>query len=242
MIKQIPNLITLLNLLSGSIGLVFIYEGHLEAGSLMILAGAFFDFMDGMAARLLKVTSDIGKDLDSLADVVTFGVLPGMILYRMISDQATGLSLNEFWKDLLPFTALLIPVFSAIRLARFNNDTRQTFHFRGLPTPANALFISTLPFILNLPGSALPFQLWIRNWISSPVTLLILTPILAWLLISDLPLLSLKFKSLSFKGHEAIIVLLLSGLILLVWLGVAASVIILLLYLLISIAALRNER
>jgi len=137
--SHIPNTITLLNLFSGVMGIIWVLDGQLLYGAYFVLIAAGFDFLDGFVARLLKVQSEIGKELDSLADVVSFGVLPGIMLFTMVRDQA-----ELPW---LPYLTLIVPMLSAYRLAKFNLDTRQTDRFIGLPTPANALFISALPHL-----------------------------------------------------------------------------------------------
>ncbi|OZA56958.1 MAG: CDP-diacylglycerol--serine O-phosphatidyltransferase, partial [Sphingobacteriales bacterium 39-40-5] len=139
--KHIPNSVTCLNLFSGCLGIVFAFQGNLIWASYAIVIAAVFDFFDGMLARLLKAYSDIGKELDSLADMVSFGVLPSVIIYQLfaLSPQI------DFGADWLSFSAFIIAVFSALRLAKFNIDTRQSENFIGLPTPANALLIASFP-------------------------------------------------------------------------------------------------
>ena len=146
--RNIPNFITTLNLLTGVTGIWFVLESNPFTGALLVFLAAFFDFMDGMAARTLNAYSDVGKSLDSLADVVSFGVLPGIMVFKLQS-IALGAGADFQWSDdfsvvekILLLTPLIIPAFSAIRLARFDNDERQTTEFRGLPTPANAIFIA----------------------------------------------------------------------------------------------------
>jgi len=148
--EQIPNAITLLNLLTGCIAIVFGFEDQLVIASCLIGLAAVFDFFDGFAARLLKVSSPIGKELDSLADVVSFGIVPGVILYRLLSGNIDCPVINIAGKNIVPFIAFLIPLFSAIRLAKFNTDERQTDSFIGLPTPANAILIACRMFFLLL--------------------------------------------------------------------------------------------
>ena len=145
MIKYIPNILTLFNLASGCFGIVMVFRGELQLGSIMIWAGALFDFFDGFAARILKSTSPIGKDLDSLADLVTFCFLPASIVYVLISLGTKN--------EIIPFSGYLLVIFGALRLAKFNNDTRQTENFYGLPVPSSAIFVSGLPFILSLQTS-----------------------------------------------------------------------------------------
>jgi CDP-diacylglycerol--serine O-phosphatidyltransferase len=187
-IAQIPNLLTLLNLLFGVIGIVWVLDGDILSGAYFILIAAGFDFLDGFVARLLKVQSDMGKELDSLADVVSFGVLPGLILFMMTKNQTEP-------ESFLPYLTLIVPMLSAYRLAKFNLDTRQSDRFIGLPTPANALFISTLPYL------ALQWPL-MEQWLSSPVVLILLAWIFAILLVAEIPLIALKFKSLAFLKNK----------------------------------------
>ena len=146
--KHIPNAITSLNLVSGCIAIILTFNFDLKYAAYFILLAAVFDFFDGMAARWLHVKSAIGKELDSLADIVSFGVAPGLIVFQLCA-VSNDIVLFAGEINLVPFIALLIPVFSALRLAKFNLDTRQTESFIGLPVPANALMIASLPLILN---------------------------------------------------------------------------------------------
>lgn len=184
--SQIPNSLTLLNLLSGVIGILFVLQGKVESGAYFIFLSAFFDFLDGFAARLLNVAGEIGKQLDSLADLVSFGVLPGFIIFK-ICESNTEL----VW---LPYLTLILPLLSAYRLAKFNIDTRQSDRFIGLPTPANALFFSTLLFLGDK---------WevIDTWIQTPWVLVVLAWIFSILLVSEIPLIALKFKTFSFSAN-----------------------------------------
>ena len=185
---QIPNLLTLLNLFSGVIGIIWILNGHLLTGAYFVLIAAGFDFFDGFVARLLKVQSDMGKELDSLADVVSFGVLPGLILFMMTKNSVAA-------DSYLPYLTLIVPMLSAYRLAKFNLDTRQSDRFIGLPTPANALFISTLPYLaLEWPALA--------EWFSIPLVIIGIAWVLAILLVTEIPLIALKFKSTSFSKNR----------------------------------------
>lgn len=168
-------------------------SGNLVAALLWIIIGAVFDFFDGMVARLLHVSSPIGKELDSLADVVTFGVAPSMMVFyelNVIDYPAT----METWRDYVPYVAFLIAAFSALRLAKFNLDTRQTSSFIGLPTPANALFwgslLAGMPQLIENRGSGGLFLL------------LVLTALSCWLLVSELPMFALKFKHWGLRGNE----------------------------------------
>ncbi|RZK73966.1 MAG: CDP-diacylglycerol--serine O-phosphatidyltransferase, partial [Pedobacter sp.] len=136
--KHIPNAITCANLFSGCIGIVYAFNGDLKTVAFFVILSGIFDFFDGFVARLLKVKSEIGKELDSLADVISFGFLPGVIVFQLLNIENSGY---------LPYLAFLIPVFSAYRLAKFNLDTRQTEEFIGLNTPMNTFFIISLPYL-----------------------------------------------------------------------------------------------
>ncbi len=194
---QIPNTLTLLNLLFGVVGIVWVLDGQVLAGAYFVLIAAGFDFLDGFAARLLKVQSDMGKELDSLADVVSFGVLPGLILFVMAKPSAGP-------DSLLPYLTLIVPMLSAYRLAKFNLDTRQSERFIGLPTPANALLLSTLPYL------ALQWPL-LGDWLSNPIVLVGIAWVFAILLVSEIPLIALKFKNFAFaKNRYRYILILLS--------------------------------
>ncbi|MCH7400642.1 CDP-diacylglycerol--serine O-phosphatidyltransferase [Belliella kenyensis] len=191
--KHIPNFITCLNLLSGMIGIYFVLKGEIHFGAYFIILAAVFDFLDGFLARILKVHSEIGKQLDSLADLVTFGVLPAFIMFQWIKD------INP--ESILYFFALIIGIFSALRLAKFNVDTRQSDRFIGVPTPANALLISTLPFLYERFPSSF-------EWLANPFMLLATSVIMSFLLVAELPLIALKFKdfSLSNNGFRYLII------------------------------------
>lgn len=190
--KQIPNTITCCNLISGCIATVFAISGKADIALLWILIGAVFDFFDGMSARLLNVSSPIGKELDSLADDVTFGVAPSSILFAELGVMEFP-SFLEGIRQFLPFLAYIMAAFSALRLAKFNLDERQATSFIGLPTPANALFWGAL-----VAGGS--------QWIeSSPwMTLILLAGICisSWLLVSEVPMFALKFKHWGWKGNE----------------------------------------
>jgi CDP-diacylglycerol--serine O-phosphatidyltransferase len=203
--KHLPNAITCLNLLCGCLALTFIFNGDLVMGAYLVGAAAVADFFDGLLARALRVSSPIGKDLDSLADMVSFGVVPGAIMYQLLSlprlaagqTVATSYlhvpSTNEF---LLPFVGFLITIFSALRLAKFNNDTRQTTSFIGLPTPACTLVVASLPLILANDNFG------VASFILNPWLLLGLSVLLSGLLVAELPLFALKFKNLRWLGNR----------------------------------------
>lgn len=218
---QIPNLLTLLNLLFGVIGIIWVLNGDILSGAYFVLIAAGFDFLDGFVARLLQVPSAIGKELDSLADVVSFGVLPGLILYMMAKNQTEP-------DSFLPYLTLIIPMLSAYRLAKFNLDTRQSDRFIGLPTPANALFISTLPYLaIQMP--------MIDQWLSSPMVVICIAWVFAILLIAEIPLIALKFKSFSFSENKFRFILIFISVAMFAWLQVAGIPIIILAYIGLSV-------
>lgn len=224
--KNIPNLITLGNLTCGLLSILFAFEGNLVLAGTFIFYGAILDFFDGFAARLLKVNSEIGKQLDSMADMVTFGVAPGILMYQLIAmtnENQLGIS-HELTISLIAF---LIPIFSAIRLAKFNIDTRQISSFIGLPTPAAAIFIASLPIIGANYYTNFSLEL-----------LIVSTVILSILLVAELPLFSLKIsKGETLKNQLNIIriAFLISSVILLFILKFAAIPFIVILYIFLSI-------
>ena len=210
--NHIPNFITCLNLLSGCLGITFMFEGHSDWAVFAMLIAAVFDFFDGFVARLLKVSSSIGKDLDSLADMVSFGLLPSIILYNLM--------LNSTNHNLLPYLAFSIAIFSALRLAKFNSDTTQTSSFSGLPTPASALFIAALPFI-NVPGG-------------SP-TYIIIAFVLSFLMVSNIRLFALKFNNYSWGDNKTRFIFLIISVLLLVFIKWYSLPAIILIYVLLSV-------
>ena len=220
--KNIPNAITCLNLLCGCMAIVFAYNHHLDYAAWLIGIAAIFDFLDGMAARLLNVHSEIGKQLDSLADMVTFGVAPGAILFMMIQSTLTLTNAYLVW------VTLLIPVFSAIRLAKFNIDTRQSDSFIGMPTPANAMLIGSLPLIIKYHPD---FSIVIYNTNS----LILLTVLMSLLLVAELPLFALKFKNFTFTDNKLRYVFLGSSVVLLILFHFIAIPIIVFLHIILSV-------
>ena len=218
----------------GCVALVFISRGELAIGSLLVLLGAFFDFFDGMAARLLKVGSPMGAELDSLADVVTFGVVPAYISFQLLRSSTD-------W-NYIPYIAFVIAIFSALRLAKFNVDDRQTDSFIGLPTPANALFWISIP-LMQWQGLNFESVIDISSielFFLKPTVILISTFVFSILLVVELPLLSLKFKSLSWKGNQNRFLLLIFSLPLIALFYFAAIPFILLLYLILSLIENRS--
>jgi CDP-diacylglycerol---serine O-phosphatidyltransferase len=236
--KHIPNFITSLNLTAGFIAIIFAANGDLVTSSWLILAAMIFDFLDGFSARLLKAYSAIGKELDSLADVVSFGVAPGFIIYHLLNDS---LSLNSemiansesLRTALILFIPAIMPVCAAIRLAIFNLDSTQATTFKGLPTPANGLAVISLVIAGHYSQSAL-----ISNLTGSPVMLLLITLILSLLMVSRIPLLSLKVTNLKLKGNEGRYILIILVLITLAIFGIAAIPLIIPLYIIASLVSL----
>ncbi len=218
--NHIPNILTSLNLLSGMIGIYYVLDGKLEYGLYFILIAAVFDFFDGFVARILKVQGELGKQLDSLADMVTFGVLPAFILFVWIGIESD----NTY----MPFIALMVGIFSALRLAKFNIDERQSNRFIGVPTPANALLISSLPFFAaRFPD--------LGGFISNPYTLAVITIIMSLLLVAELPLIALKFKNYNFQDNIFRYLTLIIGLISIILWGFAGIPIAIISYIALSV-------
>lgn len=221
--RNIPNALTCGNLLCGCIGVVEAFHNNLLLSCILIGIALIFDFFDGFLARLLKVASPIGKDLDSLADMVTFGLLPSIIVYQLLMQSIPDLF--GIWKA---YPAFIIAIFSAIRLAKFNNDPRQSDSFIGVPTPANAMLVASLPLIVHIEGG-----MW-KDIIINTNNLLVFSAIMSYLLVMEMPLIALKFKSFGWVGNEARYLLLLSTMILLLTLKIVAVPAILVLYILMS--------
>jgi len=217
LVRHIPNMLTSANLLCGCLGLISVFGNYPVEPAYFIWAACVFDFFDGFAARLLKVSSPIGKELDSLADMISFGVLPAMAMYTWI-DSTSGVS----W---LSYIALMIAVFSSFRLAKFNVDTRQADTFIGVPTPANALFLTSLVF---LPES-------MRTIIFTAPVLTGITVVFSLLLVAPFELFALKFKDFSWKNNKIRFSFLAVSVILLMFLKAGALPAIILSYILISL-------
>jgi CDP-diacylglycerol--serine O-phosphatidyltransferase len=222
--KHIPNAITCANLFSGCIGIVYAFNGQLETAAYFVLLSGIFDFFDGLAARALNVKSSIGKELDSLADMVSFGFLPGAVMFQLLRQ-------SDYTFEYLPYLGFIITVFSALRLAKFNIDTRQTEDFIGLNTPMNTLFVVSLPFI----------QQDYPALVNSAILLLALTAILSALLVSEIRIFSLKFSSTSWKLNKVKYIFLILSALLIPFLKFAAVPFILVLYIALSIAHFRQN-
>ncbi len=182
--KHIPNIITSCNLISGCIATCYAFLGQTEIALLWIVIGAVFDFFDGMSARLLKVSSPIGKELDSLADDITFGVAPSTILFYQLTVLDYPGFLEPF-REYIPYLAFIMAAFSALRLAKFNLDERQTLGFIGLPTPANALFWGSL---------VVGYGKYLESVEYMSLLLIVLMFVSCWLLVCEVPMFALKFK------------------------------------------------
>ena len=220
--KHIPNSITCLNLISGCIATYWAFQGDAQLALLFIVIGAVFDFFDGMVARLLHVSSPIGKELDSLADDITFGFAPSAIVFNFLVPLTTHLS------PIIPYLAFIMAAFSALRLAKFNLDERQALGFIGLPTPANALFWGSLLVGLGEDIATLPYAVY-----------LILAGILisSYLLVSEIPMFALKFKSWGWQGNEVKYIFLLTCIPLLLLLEVSGLAAIIAWYVILSVVS-----
>jgi CDP-diacylglycerol--serine O-phosphatidyltransferase len=221
--RHVPNIITLLNLFCGCIALVFAKDSNFEMAFYFVSLGIFLDFFDGFFARLFKVSSPLGLQLDSLADMVTSGVVPGFVMFSMMSN-------NNDVTSWFPYLGFLITLGSCYRLAKFNIDTRQTDSFIGLPTPANALFILSLPLVLKYTGSLFVLEILVNPWVLLGITLFS-----AFILNAEIPLFSLKVKNFTLKGNGLQIFFLAMCLLLLLFLQYAGIPLIILMYILLSV-------
>lgn len=233
--KHVPNIITLCNLASGLIALVYAFDTHYQMAFVWVCIGIFFDFWDGFFARILKAQSPIGLQLDSLADMVTSGVVPGLIMFQMlvgIEDmrEEYNLSSDNFYLGLLPYAGFIITLASCYRLAKFNVDTRQTDSFIGLPTPANALFILSLPMILAHSDT----DSFLFTFLSNPYVLIGITFLSAFMLNAEIPLFSLKVKYFNWETHKTQVIFLVISVLLLFFFQYLAIPLIILFYVVLS--------
>lgn len=245
--RHIPNIVTLLNLFSGCIALIFAVYGNFVAAAIFVFLGIFFDFFDGLLARKLNVQSPLGIQLDSLADLVTSGVVPGVIMFKLISlatdssgfDYAnswvTGMSWENLNIPLLPLIGLFIALASCYRLAKFNLDEDQQSYFKGLPVPANTLVILSLPLILEYQNSDLINAIIINKWFLIGLTLLS-----CYLLNSNIKLFALKFKNYGFKDNAVRYIFLIISVVMLIVLHFAAIPLIIAFYILLSLIDRKN--
>ena len=224
----VPNIFTISNLLSGTLAIIAVFNGNYHLTLWLTVAALVFDFLDGLLARLLRVHSEMGKQLDSLADMVTFGVLPGLFVFHLL-EQAQSLG-SEPVPGFLPYIGLLIPAFTALRLAKFNLDERQTEHFIGLPSPASAFLIISLCFWGLTTKSE-----FTRQIILHPFLMTIVTIGSSLLLVAELPLLSLKIKNLSWRENRGRFLLVLLAAIIILVFRFRALAFIVPLYLLLSL-------
>jgi len=234
--KHIPNAITLLNLASGLLAIIAIFKGYYDEAFLFVCLGIFFDFWDGFFARKFNVSGELGLQLDSLADVVTSGVVPGLMIFKLLQDiQEDDTSIyylteEYYYMGFVPYLGFIVTLASAYRLAKFNIDTRQTDSFIGLPTPANALFIMSIPMI-QFEGT----HEWLVNALFNPFVLLIISLVSAYMLNAEIPLFSLKIKDFSWDKNKLQVFFLTIAATLLLFLGFTALPIIILLYVVLSV-------
>ncbi|MFD0991767.1 CDP-alcohol phosphatidyltransferase family protein [Tenacibaculum geojense] len=241
----IPNLLTLGNAFCGTLAVIFAVKGDFYATALLVTFGIAFDFFDGFAARLLNVQGELGKQLDSLADMITSGVVPGIVMMQLLINALDKDAVGYFGVDEygqsgsnLPYIGLLITLFACYRLAKFNIDTRQSDSFIGLPTPATSLFVISLPIILEYSDYDIVLSL-----INNPIFLILVTLVLSVLMVSELPLFSLKFKTFTLKDNLIKYVFLLISIILLTVFQLVAIPAIIIVYILISVLSnFKNKR
>ena len=240
--KFIPNGITILNLLCGCIGAVYAFNDSLILAGMYVALGIFFDFFDGLAARVLNVSSELGKQLDSLADMVTSGLVPGIVMCQLladatghgdallgVNDDASWSSATTLFKE-ITFLGFFITAASAYRLANFNIDTRQSDSFIGVPTPANAIFIISLGILAQVGEVN-----WVYDMLSNPYVLIVITLLSCYALNAEIPLFALKFKQRGFKGNEIRYVFLLLSVVAIMVLQLYAIPCIIVLYVLMSL-------
>jgi len=243
--KQIPNLLTLGNLFCGTIATILAVQSDFVTAGLFVVIGIFLDFFDGFVARLLKVSGELGKQLDSLADMVTSGVVPGIIMFNLLYQNSFKnldtqfidegirpvIVSNDYISSWVSYIGLLLTLGAGYRLAKFNIDTRQSESFIGLPTPAMSLFVISLPLIQEYATNV-----WAQNLISNNYFLIAVTLVLTYLMNAEIPLFSLKFKEYSLKNNSLKYFFLATSLALLIILNFISVPIIIILYVLLSVA------
>lgn len=233
--KHIPNLLTLGNLFCGTVATILAVEGNFVGAGLFVVIGILFDFFDGFAARLLNVSGELGKQLDSLADMVTSGIVPGIIMLKLLEKPYSTIEVGSFEmfnKDIpiIVYVGLLLTIGACYRLAKFNIDTRQSDFFIGLPTPAMSLFVISLPLILEYSDIEIAHQLISNNYFLIAITLL-----LTYLMNAEIPLFSLKFKEYSVKKNLVKYLFLLASLLMIIFLQYISIPLIIVLYVVLSI-------
>ncbi len=247
MTKQIPNILTLLNLLCGCIAVILAVNNSFVAAALFVFTGIFFDFFDGFAARKLNVQSALGLQLDSLADMVTSGLVPGIIMYKLLymtvdapelfNDWDTVIKFTGFKIAILPIIGLFVTLASAYRLAKFNLDEDQQSYFKGLPTPANTLLIISLPLILEFQNNDIINTIIVNKWFLIGFTLLS-----CYLLNSSIKLFALKFKNYGFRDNITRYIFIILSIVLMVVLKFAAIPVIIMIYIIMSILENLNSK
>ncbi|NMH25310.1 phosphatidylserine synthase [Flavobacterium sp. SE-s27] len=225
----IPNFFTMLNLFCGCVALVFVSNAEFELAFLFVSLGIFFDFFDGFFARKFNVAGPLGVQLDSLADMVTSGVVPGYVMYQMLLNSRVFLVL-EWHNIVLPFLGFIITLGACYRLAKFNIDTRQSDSFIGLPTPANALFFTSLPLVADYFHNEIDLGFSYSKWF-----LIALTFLSAYVMNAEIPLFSLKIKNFSFAKYKLQIFFLAISVLMLIFLQIVAVPLIILIYVLLSV-------
>jgi CDP-diacylglycerol--serine O-phosphatidyltransferase len=235
--KHIPNLFTLLNLLAGTIAVIYAVQNELLWATLFVFIGVFFDFFDGFIARLLKIQGELGKQLDSLADMVTSGVVPGIVLFQLLQEDPVVLQINKTslsWDtqetSLLPYVGLLFTLAAAYRLATFNLDERQSATFIGLPAPAATLVVLSIPLIMTYGTNHELTMLLTEDWV-----LILLTVLLSVLMNVNIPMFSLKFNGFSWQKNKIKYVFLAVALLAILTLNYYAIPIVVLVYIAISV-------
>jgi len=237
--KHIPNILTLGNLFCGTVATIYAVQGNFEIAGILVVLGIFFDFFDGFAARVLNVSGELGKQLDSLADMVTSGVVPGIVMFKLLAispnlDTLENAAIDTNWMNFnfapIQLLGLLLTLGACYRLAKFNIDTRQSESFIGLPTPAMSLFIISLPLIQEYSTIES-----IQNLISNHYFLILVTVLLTYLMNAELPLFSLKFKEYSVKNNAVKYMFILISVLLIFSLHVISIPIIIFLYVSLSI-------
>jgi len=228
---NLPNILTLINLLSGCMAVVFAFNYQIELVPYCVLISLVADFLDGFAARLVKNPTDIGKQLDSLADVVSFGLVPGAILFQLLSQsyESSNAASSTVMLYLFSAPAFLITLFAALRLAKFNVDTRQTDSFLGLATPAATVFVVGFLLLIHNNFFGLSTAL-LNSWVIYAIVIVI-----SGLMVSEIPMFAFKFKSFAWKGNEIIYLFIILSAVLLATLKFAAISLIIILYVVVSI-------
>lgn len=236
--NHIPNFITLMNLLSGILSIHLVMEGDIKLAAALIFVAAILDFFDGFLARILRAKSEIGAQLDSLADIVSFGVAPSFILYATIS--LTLEMKGDYTESYLPYIAFLVPLFSALRLAKFNIDDEQATSFKGLPTPATGILLASFPIMILVclaENKGLYYDI-----VSNPYFLAAVAVISSLLMVSNLPMFAMKFSSPSWGENQTRYIFIILSVFLIILLKLAAIPLIILMYLLLSIVIMFTDK